>query len=551
LGMRRVFAIICALMLTVAPLHLQQLPHYRDYAKAPFILAAILIMGYIAKKPLKWPVLLGLAGLGGAVVGLGLGFRPDVNICILPFVVILLLFLPGGLLRTFKVRLSALGVFFAVYFITAWPILNALSAGSNMPHWVLLGLFSFCDIRLGVGSPLYDFGNPYSDYYIRTLFQSYSQRLHGNSERLYISTQTYDYYGLRYLLEIAKRFPADLALRGYAAVLRVLDEMRMSVQDPAPRGITNPILVAAYKARVLALNSLVGSGRYYAGLTLLLVGGYNLRLALCALFLVLYFAGYTALQFNLRHCFHLEFLSLWTLGFLAQQVVDAVRTLRAPASRGRLKTILARPAEWWRPPVQRALVFAAAACLSIVLPVAGLRMYQHYTAGALLHASATAPVEAVEFGRKDLGGDRVLLYLPDFAQLPPVPPEEAGVPARTQYLVIEFADAGRPDIPLTIRYEAEELMYDFTREDIVLPRPISDDAPEEATARVFAPAFYLSPDAYEGIEQTFKGIELAKDHLPYLRGVYRVTDLHSLALLLNLTLPHDWEEFPRHQVFLR
>lgn len=551
LGMRRAFALACAVLLAVAPLHLQQLPHYRDYAKAPFILVALFLMGCLAKKPMRWPGVVGLAGLGGAVIGVGLGFRPDVNICLVPFVAVVLLFLPGGLLRAWRVKLAALAVLGAAYLVTAWPILTALSGGSNMPHWALLGLFAFCDARLGVASPIYDFGGPYLDLYVRAAFQSYAQRVAGHGERLCISTEVYDQYGWRYVLEIARRFPADLALRAYAAVLRVLDEMRVSVQDPAPRGLTHPVIVAAYKARVLALNSLVGSGRYYTGLALTLVGGYNLRLALCALFLLLYFAGYPGIQFNLRHCFHLEFISLWVLGFLAQQAVDAARKLKDAPTRCRLRAALPRPGAWWQPGVRRAAAFVAIACLGIVLPLAGLRAYQRVTVGTLLRAVASAPVEPLPCEQREVDGDTVLLHVPGLAEMAPAPPEKPGMPMQTQYLAAAFDEASRPAIPLVIRYEADDAEYDFSRDDVVLPPAASSEVPEGALGRVFFPVFVLSPAAYEGVEQRFIGVELRKEHLPYFRGLYRVTDLGALPLLLNVSLPHDWDRFPKRQVFTR
>ena len=547
LGMRRAYAAACALLLMIAPLHLQQLPHYRDYAKAPFVLGALLIMGYLAKKPLKWPAVVGLAGLGGAVMGTGLGFRPDVNVCLPPFLVVLLVFLPGGLWRTYRVKLAAVVVFSAAYYAAARPILAAMTAGNNQAHWVLLGLFRFCDVRLGVGSALYDFGGPYEDFYVRTLFQSYAQRVHDHPDVLYISTQAYDYYGLRYVLEIVRRFPADLATRAYASVLRVLDEMQVSVQDPAPRGVTHPLLVAAYKARVLAMNSLWGSGRYYAGLSLAVIGGYNVRVALCALFLLLYFAGYPAVQFNLRHCFHLEFLSLWALGFFAQQLVDAVVGLLRTTTRQRLLDAAMQPRAWLNPPVRNALVFCAVTVAVIVLPLTLLRVYQHRAADALLRQSIEAPREALVVEQQTVDNATVRMRLRDFDQLAPAVPEREGMPVRTDYLVMEFEDTGRPDIPISLRYTSSDPMYDFSREDLVLPRANDSGG---GTARVLIPVFRLSPSAYPGMNQQFEGIEIAREHMPYFRGLYRATDLTGLPLTLNLTLPHDWTSRPLHQAFL-
>ena len=43
------------------------------------------------------------------------------------------------------------------------------------------------------------------------------------------------------------------------------------------------------------------------------------------------------------------------------------------------------------------------------------------------------------------------------------------MPLQTQYLVLQFDDAQRPAIPIVVRYEAEDPMYNFTRTDLMLP----------------------------------------------------------------------------------
>ena len=527
LGMRRIFAVLCAFMLAIAPLHLQQVPHYRDYSKAPFMLAAILVMGLLAKRTFTWRGHLALGALGGAAIGIGVGFRPDVSICLPPFIIVTLLFLPGGLLRAWKSKLLVLAAFFATYYLSAWPILRALSAGSNVAHAALLGLLAFCDARLGLAAPLYDFGNPYLDYYVRTAVQSYAQRIHGHDGTLLISSPLYETYCWRYYLDIATRFPADLALRAYASVLRVLDEMRVSVDRPAPRGITNAVVVAMYKARVVFLNGLIGSGRYYTGLALAMIGAANLRLGFCVFFLLLYFAGYPAIQFNLRHCFHLEFISLWVLGFLAQQALDAIRT-----------TLKHTAKPWDNATLRRATAFIAPAVLLIVLPVFSLRVYQRHTANAFLHACIEAPRERIPWEAAVVDDEHALVTAPHFSPAH----QKTDTAVETDYFMARFELLPGETMPLTLRYEADDPEYDFTRDDLVLHGP---------GGCVFFPVYRLSPATCDGVTQHFAGIELSADAPPPIEGLYRVTDLSNLPLLLYLRLPDDWQEQPSHQVFTR
>src|SRR4029077_3204812 len=63
------------LLLTLSPANLRQLPALRDYSKAPFVLAAILILAVLVVRPMRRSATLALAALYGAVVGFGYGFR--------------------------------------------------------------------------------------------------------------------------------------------------------------------------------------------------------------------------------------------------------------------------------------------------------------------------------------------------------------------------------------------------------------------------------------------------------------------------------------------
>ena len=94
LAMNRASAAAGALILTVSPLQLRFLPELRDYAKAPFILTLILMLGLLVARPFTPRRLLALAMGYGAIMGIGFGFRNDLLINVLPFIVTVALFLP-------------------------------------------------------------------------------------------------------------------------------------------------------------------------------------------------------------------------------------------------------------------------------------------------------------------------------------------------------------------------------------------------------------------------------------------------------------------------
>ena len=68
--MRRILfaAALLSLLLTLSPANLTHLLSLRDYSKAPFVLAAILILAVLVLRPMARAWTLALAALYGAVV---------------------------------------------------------------------------------------------------------------------------------------------------------------------------------------------------------------------------------------------------------------------------------------------------------------------------------------------------------------------------------------------------------------------------------------------------------------------------------------------------
>ena len=64
-GMGRRLAVAAALLFMVSPLHLEMLPHLRDYSKAPFLVCALMLLAWLVRRGRGWRVTLGLAALGG------------------------------------------------------------------------------------------------------------------------------------------------------------------------------------------------------------------------------------------------------------------------------------------------------------------------------------------------------------------------------------------------------------------------------------------------------------------------------------------------------
>src|SRR5258707_4331744 len=144
---------------------------------------------------------------------------------------------------------------------------------------------------------------------------------------LRMSSADYDRAGTRYLIDIAKAFPADLLARVYASAVRVM-ELPYSSRTSAlitPSFAEDP--VHAFDARTWLLRKLTPIWPWAFALTFLILSLAGVRLGLFAALFVLYLAGYPALQFQERHVFHLEFIAWCALGFAASFIW---RALAAP-----------------------------------------------------------------------------------------------------------------------------------------------------------------------------------------------------------------------------
>ena len=90
LGMGRSIAFVGTLLFVSSPLFLTELPALRDFCKAPFILGALLAIGYLLSRSPRKPGLVVLAAAIGLFTGIGMGFRQDIIIVLPPLVVSLL-----------------------------------------------------------------------------------------------------------------------------------------------------------------------------------------------------------------------------------------------------------------------------------------------------------------------------------------------------------------------------------------------------------------------------------------------------------------------------
>jgi hypothetical protein len=530
IGMRsRLLAALLSVALTASAIHLSQLAYIRDYAKAPFIIALILVMARMACGEVTRGRVLGYAAAFGVILGLGFGFRNDLLINVPPFLAVVFVGLRTPLRKNLALKAAAAGVAAAAFVVVAWPVMRAYQSGSNTGHVALLGLMTTFDTPLAIRGSIYDWGYTYLDGFVATTINSHSYRVLGHPAA-YLSPE-YDRLAVAYLLQICRDWPADMLVRAYASILKVL-EMPFTIgsyTNAIPYGASGPIVEAVYGWQMWALRFVSGGGVIMAALALTIVAGTSLRTAFTLLAFLLYYAGYPAIQFHIRHFFHLEFIAWLALGFVVDRAIGLFWTAgRAWWLGGRLDT------EAWRRGVVRAALFVLATTVGVAGGLKALRTYQEGHVRALLRAYSDAPLERLptEALRQ---GDKTLVVSPGLwnGRLQEAPVISVG----TQYLVLEFSptrcDAVR--LPLTLKYAGADITNDFSRKAVVtIPRG-------SAPTRMFFPAY----DNPQG--PRFEGIELPRQSAGCLTSVSRVADVSRYPMLLDITFTPEWERAALYQ----
>ncbi len=531
LAMGRRWAMGFALLLMTSPVHLQQLPQLRDYSKAPFFFLIMLIMGCLLKGPLPLRIQLPLAALAGFVGGLGLGFRQDIAFAAAVFCLLVALFSPGPVKKTWWRRGLIIAVFLAAVAVLGTPIVRVLSGVNNSTHDTIIGFTHYCDERLGVEAPLYDYGDPFLDEYVRAILMGYAYRTEGRTEVFRHYSPAYDAAGKAYFREVATTFPADLIVRGYASVLRIIDELQISSANNAPRGVTNQFVARLYQWRQVLLDGIPGGGRYYVAAMLLVLGAINPRLALALFIAIMILAGYPALRFSERHAFHMEIVSLFALGFLLHCLYLAATT---GWKRRRAFTWTAG-LHATKGYVLRGAVVAATLIALLLVPLYTARLWQSRQVAPLLADYAQAERELVRTEVTPVDDTTVQMALPTLASRME---DQGPLPMYTEVLVLEFAP-GDTSLEIDFTYQADHPNFLFDRSMTIPGRP-QDTLPTQ----LYYPLYY-------GLDARFQGIELSKAAHARLRGVYRLVDLRDRGVLLNAVLPPDWTKGPFYQQFSR
>jgi hypothetical protein len=496
-------AVLCAAALAVSRLQLANLPNLRDYAKAPFTVALLVILVALVATRRRPRELLLLAACYGLVLGVGYGFRTDLLVDLPPFVIAVALFLPDGLVENLALKAAAIACCAAGFVAAGWPIITSTAAsGGCQWHFVLLGLTTPFNAPLGVYGGAYGWGHMYKDEYVWATVSSYAGRFRPDLGYIEYCSHEYDVASWEYLRHILIAFPADIVTRAYASALHVLE---LPFQRFDPTGYAGLALAATFTAAA---------------------SWKSIRLALFALFVFVYFGGHPAIQFLPRHFFPFECLGWAMAAWAVEHLVRIGRQLRGRPS---ASTVRAKADVEVR--IRRTIVCAAVVLLLIMVPLRALRWYQNRRVVSLLAAyerapASVVPLESTSPGRLRLQGATApgpLSRVDAIAAL--------GRP-RPRFLDVAIdASQCRPGTTLTFRYDPTYADTDFSG-TIALDSALTG----AGVTRLFEPVY-----------DRFTGIEVSDPSPSCAPRVTAVNDLTQFALLLAARLGPGWQQQPQYQ----
>jgi hypothetical protein len=502
LGMGRVLAVLCALGLSLSPLHLLNLPGLRDYSKAPFLLMLVFLLGLVVTRRPSWRSVLSISVAFGVVLGVGYGFRYDLLIAI-PLFLLAMIFLDAGWRDRLTYGFAGTAVFLVSFYASAWPVIDAIrNAWDCRWHTMVIGLGDPQTEGMQLREPVYDWFAGFSDEFAYATTTSYAARRQPGLGHVEYCGTAYDDVTRSFMLDVARHTPADFLVRAYASSLQMVQLPFRWRAAPIP-----DVAVYYYSVRNTITSHLKEAGIFLVAIAVLFITASSIRLGLFAVAFLLYFGGYPAGQFHDRHFFHLEFITWWALGFLLQQLATAIaaRASKRPVA-------LPSPAAFRR----AALVLGGcAAALWMALVIA--RLYQARSMAPLMQQYATSDVERVDS------------QIVDSVYRVPVASDRKTDPETADLIAIDLNEwQCPPDSKLTFVYDRSHPGFG---PEIRLRR---DLAPMKT--RVFVPVY-----------ANFQGVTVGSAAPGCLAGVYRAQHGERFTLMPQVTLRPGWENAPLYQ----
>lgn len=541
LGMGRVLSLIATLFIIFSPAMLYIVPQFRDFSKAPFMCAILVLLICIIKHRLRWPVLLLLACILGVLLGLGLGFRHDFLVYVPGAMAAIAVFQPGAWRQSMLKRIIPPLALLAVFLFIGWPALRASRDGANSIHNIVLGLTESFHRRMGLGGAPYEIGHHYRDVYAHTHLSAHSL-LEGVDEKppAYWSSD-YEKTGKRYLGRVISYMPADFTLRWYRATDVIFSESPLALDDiKSPFYRINGYLLALLRVRWMLLGCMLEWGRLLAAAAFLALAAINLRWAMAACFLVFYFAGYTNLQFHVRHFFFYEIFFFWAAGFLLHCILQSRRFLNMTVLRPIISTYAAQ-AFWRWPAIRRMGLMTVTAVVILGGGYATASAIQYFRIRHLYEQYANAPRVALEV---NVDQGPMTTFRPR-GFLPPESASEREKRFKVQAGILAVAlRPGNESVPLHFQYESDNKERDYSKRIVVPGNALNE------RMWVYFPAYTTIESSFSPGSSFLASFKVESRHANAIEWIGQISEPAKMPLLLTLVLPDDWTRAPTRMRFL-
>jgi len=492
-----------------------QMPLFRDFSKAPFILVTVFLLARSVKKRLTRRDYLITAALIGVVLGVGMGFRTDMLILVPLSIVVLLTcrlqrarYLPAF-------RFVAPLLLVLAFLLASFPVFLAhTSASFETGHDFLLGFSSRCKQEMGTLIPA-SYEKEYLSHDTYTAWSTMASAYDGITMTPVELQQALkkEHGGLNEIVEAYIRalisvFPADLLTRAYAAVLRCTVGLGSSEVPPA-----------------FLFES---TGLLFVLCGLMLVATRDLWLAWQMLLMLSLFCGYTSLQFGLRHAFHTSFVPYWFGCFTLYHVFSFIRNHRKSGGPS------------WSfsgalPYIRRALLWLGISFLAFYVPLMAARWVQHRQVNRVLDSYLSAPRVPLKHKMIRNWAGKTLLVPERRYPCRTCEPYPPFPPFRRRVLAARFKESPKP-LDLDIDYE-------WSKPGVALGGPIwSYTRPGVPTkgVDVFFPVYQtVACDEWN----RFAGLIMPDEQAELFLGFEEIENPGALDFLLILTVPRNREAF--------
>jgi hypothetical protein len=522
LVMGKYSALLFSLLFLISPYQLQFLTSYRDYSKVPFIIGSIYWMCRLFIEKMGKNKRMIHSVLSGVFLGIGVGFRSDMVICLVPFFLVLTLWPSISFRKEWVTRGVCFLLFFVGFSAVSFPIFLNQTSNSHAALMALHGLSAPFNESLDISPSVYDFGHVYEDSFLYTSIESYSQRAFGLQTNERDSDRAYQKAAWEVLRKIIFNFPSDFLTRGYASILMLSRYPWDGHREPL---IVQPppwIMFSIYSSIKNILSHSHLNGMFWIVASLLGIAAYSIPIALFTVLMFVYFFGYAMIQMSSRHNFYLEVFIWLALGFVLSNLFSCLRKKSGKFALFRRGYV--------------SLCLFIGVFLLAYLPLFVLRTWQQKNVQHLISKYLVSPNRPLQLSYKKLKPGVIRVSSSDLE----VPENKL---AKNYYLRLEF-DASKCkalDLEPRLSYQARTERVDLSRS---LHIHFSN---ENSHFTAFMPIYATAWPA-EVVNARFQGLDIADSDLSCLVRFEEVLDPPGDTLLyLGLELYNSWQTQPLYQ----